>query len=127
MEITARLVSDAQVAETKSGKKVVNFRVAINDYYLPKGGEAVELTTFVNCAYWISPGIAPRLVKGTLVQLYGRIAVNAYVAKTGSPVGVITFHVNNIKVHARPAAQAAQPRPASGTTPATDGQDDLPF
>ncbi|TKT85983.1 single-stranded DNA-binding protein [Dyadobacter frigoris] len=47
MEIVARIVSDAQVSETKSGKKVVNFPVAINDYYKPKNGEGVQTTTFI--------------------------------------------------------------------------------
>lgn len=127
MEIVARLVSDAKVAETKLGKRVVNFRVAINDFYRPKGGESVEVTTYVNCAYWISPAIAPRLVKGTLVELYGRIGVDAYVGKNGSPVGVLTLHVNNIKVHARPSAPGGQPLAANVVTPAAVGESDLPF
>lgn len=131
MEIVARIVSDAQVSETKSGKKVVNFSVAINDYYKPKNGEGIQTTTFVRCAYWNSEAIASRLLKGVLVELYGRIGVEAYTNKSGEPVGVINFHANRIKLHAgkkndhAEVAQNVQTVPVA--TSGNDSDDDLPF
>lgn len=131
MEIVARIVSDAQVSETKSVKKVVNFSVAINDYYKPKNGEGVQTTTFVRCAYWNSEAIASRLLKGVLVELYGRIGVEAYTNKSGESVGVINFHANRIKLHAGKqtgqgnVAQNAQA--ASLATVVNGSYDDLPF
>lgn len=54
MELTGRLTAHAKVSEVKGGKKVVNFSIAINDSYKPKDRERVELTTYVECAYWIN-------------------------------------------------------------------------
>jgi len=137
MEIVARIVSDAQVSQTKSGKRVVNFPVAINDYYKPKKGDGVQTTTFIRCAYWVSEAIAPRLVKGVLVELYGRLGVEAYTNKSGDPVGVISFQVSRIKLHSSksnfntasgPAASghdaSASVADAAGST---DTDDDIPF
>lgn len=124
MEIVARLTSDAQVAETKSGKKVVNFSVAINDYYKPKNGDGVQLTTFARCAYWVNSSIAPRLVKGTLVELYGRICVEAYTNKSGEAVGVLTFHVATIKLHTTKGTGSSTTSPGSASG---SDDDDLPF
>lgn len=136
MEIVARIVSDAQVSQTKSGKKVVNFPVAINDYYKPKNGEGVQTTTFIRCTYWIGEAIAPRLVKGVLVELYGRLGVEAYTNKSGDPVGVINFTVSRIKLHSTKlnsltsGGHAPSGHTASDSTAcvnAVDTDDDLPF
>ncbi len=42
MEMTARLTEDAKISITKSEKQVVNFGVAINDSYKPKGSNEVK-------------------------------------------------------------------------------------
>ncbi|MBS1738048.1 MAG: single-stranded DNA-binding protein, partial [Bacteroidetes bacterium] len=39
MELTGRVTADAKVTETKNGKKVTNFSIAINDRYKTKEGE----------------------------------------------------------------------------------------
>ena len=78
MEITGRITKDAVVNQLKDDRQLVNFTVAINDYYKPKNSEPKKITTYVNCSYWVSSRIAERLTKGTLVELTGRIGVNAY-------------------------------------------------
>ena len=42
MEIIGRVTADATISETKAGKKVVNFSIAINDTYKPKGSTEVQ-------------------------------------------------------------------------------------
>lgn len=123
MEIVARITSDATVTKTKSDKELVSFTVAINDYYKPKDGQGVQLTTFVRCAYWVSTAVAGRLLKGVLVQLSGRLGVEAFISKSGEPVGVITCRVASIKLHLKAGAGTAQG--AAAAAPAND--DDLPF
>jgi len=55
MELVGRLTADAKVSILKNEGKVVNFSIAINDSYKPKGSEmATKVTTFVNCSYWIN-------------------------------------------------------------------------
>jgi single-strand DNA-binding protein len=132
MEIVARIVLDALISQTKSGKKVVNFPVAINDYYKPKNGEGVQTTTFIRCAYWVSEAIAPRLVKGVLVELSGRLGVEAYTNKSGDPVGVINFQVSRIKLHSSRSNLNTVSGPAASASVAdaagsADSDDDLPF
>lgn len=124
MEIVARITSDATVTKTKSGKEVVSFTVAINDYYKPKDGQGVQLTTFVRCAYWGSTAVAGRLLKGVLVQLGGRLGVEAFISKSGEPVGVISCRVASIKLHSKPGVGITQGA-AAAVAPAND--DDLPF
>jgi single-strand DNA-binding protein len=100
MEIIARLTKDAEVKTLKDERQVVNFSVAINDSYKPKGAsETTKVTMYVDCAYWANPALAKFLTKGTLVELYGRLGVNAYINMQGEAKASLRFHVNNIKLH----------------------------
>ena len=127
MEITARLTVDAKVTTVKNDKQVVNFNVAINDSYKQKGSnEVTKIVTYVQCDYWVNPAIAQYLTKGTLVELQGRIGVNAYKGKEGDAKASLTFHVNTIKLHGK--ARANDETPVMVNTAATAvPADDLPF
>ncbi|MEO6730741.1 MAG: single-stranded DNA-binding protein [Ferruginibacter sp.] len=125
--MTARLTGDAKLSILKNEKQVVNFNVALNDSYKAKGSnETIKIVTYVQCDYWVNPGIAQYLTKGTLVELQGRIGVNAYTGKDGEAKGVLTFHVNTIKLH----GSGSQKNDASSHTiePAKElAAGDLPF
>jgi single-strand DNA-binding protein len=127
MEITARLTGDATISTLKNDKEVVNFNVAINDSYRPKGStEIKKIVTFVQCSYWVNLTIAKYLTKGTLVELQGRIGVTGYITKDGSAKGSLTFHVNTIKLHGK--SNPSNLAPVVPITPATmEPADDLPF
>ena len=127
MEMTARLTGDAKISTLKNEKQVVNFNVAINDSYKAKGSnETTKIVTYVQCDYWVNPSIAQYLTKGSLVELQGRIGVNAYTGKDGEAKASLTFHVNTIKLHGSVSpkndAQTQTDEPAK--EPAAD---DLPF
>ena len=99
MEITGRVTADASVQKVNNDKQVVNFSIVINDNYKPKGStEVKEVTTYINCSYWLNTATAQWLKKGTLVQLFGRIGMNVYNNSEGMAVGTLTFHTNNIKI-----------------------------
>ena len=124
MEMTGRVTADANVTTTKSGKKVVNFSIAINDKYKPKDSdEWKQFTTFVSCSYWRSETIAASIKKGMLVEVAGRISVSAWVNMKGEAKGTLNFHVNSIKLHGKPATSVTAAQPANITEPV----DDLPF
>ena len=132
MEIIGRITADAAVNETKAGKKVVNFSIAINDTYKSKGSTEVQkIVTYVNCAYWINPGVAPYLTKGTLVECAGRIGANTWTNKEGEVKASLTFHVNTIKLHGRAIGGNTAPAPVvpKNTKPAalSEVAEDLPF
>ena len=127
MEIIGRLTADAKVNTLKDERKVVNFSIAINDSYRAKGSdERTQVTAYVNCAYWISPSIAAHLTRGTLVELSGRIGVDAWNNMQGEAKAALRFHVSTIKLHGKPNRTSADSKPV--TVPAgTGATDDLPF
>jgi len=88
-----------------------------------------KFTTYVNCSYWINPGVSAYLTKGTLVECYGRIGANAWTTKEGEVKASLTFHVNTIKLHGRSNGSNATPAPVVPITnaPAAEVVDDLPF
>ncbi|HMH35091.1 MAG TPA: single-stranded DNA-binding protein, partial [Puia sp.] len=108
VQLFGRITKDASIAETKGGKKVVNFSIALNDSYKPKGGEVVKTTTYVNCAYWLNTESATYLTKGKLIEVNGRISVDAYTNLQGDAVGKINFHVNLFKLYGKGTADASQ-------------------
>jgi len=127
MEMTARLTGDAKISTLKNEKQVVNFNVAINDSYKAKGSnETTKIVTYVQCDYWVNPGIAQYLIKGSLVELQGRIGVNAYTGKDGEAKANLTFHVNTIKLHG--SSSTKNETPATTPEPTKEpAADDLPF
>ncbi len=129
MEIIGRVTKDATVATLKDGRTVVNFSVAMHDYYKQKGSsESKQVTTYVQCAYWVSSKIAPFITKGVLIELSGRIGVQAY--KVQDEVkATLTLHVNNIKLHGK--VKDASPKTVAEVPAATSTNEealkDLPF
>ena len=127
MEMTARLTGNAKISTLKNDRQVVNFSVAINDTYKAKGSnEPTKIVTYVQCDYWVNPGVSQYLTKGTLVELQGRVGVNAYIGKDGEAKATLTFHVNTIKLHGKASAKdevLVKENSAAVLEPA----DDLPF
>lgn len=130
MNIIGRLTRDAEVRTLSNEKQVVNFSIATNDSYKNKQGERVEQTTYFNCAYWLSTKIATLLMKGTLVELTGRVSARAWVDKDGEPRSGLNFHTSQIKLHGggrksetvQDTVQAENKRLTAQRT-----EDDLPF
>ena len=124
MVLIGRLTKDAVVSQLKDDRQVVNFTLAVNDGYKPKGkDEWVEQTTYFNCAYWISTKIAERLKKGNLVEISGRLYVSAYKDMQGEAKGSINCHVSTIKVHQQMKSNADKVE----TETKEKATDDLPF
>jgi single-strand DNA-binding protein len=126
MTIIGRLTRDSVVNTLKDDRKVVNFSIAVNDSYQPKGGERKQITTYYNCGYWISDRIAALLKKGALVEVSGRISVSVY-GDSDAPKASLNCHVNNIKIHAWPKDGERKETVIETQTAATGGDDDLPF
>jgi single-strand DNA-binding protein len=124
MVLIGRLIKDAVVAQLKDERKVVNFTIAVNDYYKPKESEkGVTVTSFISCAYWISPAIAERLTKGSLVEIAGRLSVNAYISMQGEAKASLNCHADSIKIHQHAKMDGTK----SASSEKEPVQDDLPF
>lgn len=131
MNIIGRVTKNAQVNTLTNSKKVVNFSIAINDSYKSKQGERVELTTYYNCSYWISPNVAKILTKGTLVELTGRASSNAWIGKDGEIKSGLNFHTSNIQVYGggekSNTEEQSIAKPQKNEVANGDNDDDLPF
>lgn len=128
MEITGRIVKDASVFKVKENREVVNFSIAINDSYKPKGStETKKIVTYIDCSYWMSAGLAQWLKKGTLVQLFGRIGLNVYIGNDAQAHGSLTFHTSDIKILVFAQKDKNTHTPALKQQNASDNPDDLPF
>jgi single-strand DNA-binding protein len=127
MELIGRITKDAVVTQLKDERKVVNFSIAVNDFYKPKNGEGVKITTYVNCSYWISEKIAEKLTKATLVEINGRIFVNAYKGADGEAKAALNCHVNTIKIHSFGKKETAVISEENYENTAKEATDDLPF
>jgi single-strand DNA-binding protein len=99
MNIIGRVTKDAEVRTLSNSKQVVNFSVATNDSYRNKAGERIEQTTYFDCAYWISPKVADILIKGSLVELTGRVSARAWTGNDGEVHAGLNFNTSNIKLH----------------------------
>ncbi len=120
-QIIGRLTSDATVKSLENGNEVVNFTIAINDDYKPKGETHwVEQVTFIHCGYWYKATIASILRKGAIVEAGGRLFPTAY-KKDDKFFGQINLQVQQVKVIAYPKKEAQTQEEA---TPAGD---ELPF
>lgn len=134
-QITGRLTADATVKTLEGGKQVVNFSIADNETYKPKGqDEPVQVTTFFNCSYWINTAVAAVLRKGAVVQLSGRMSARGYQTNTGGIDAALNFRTNRIEVLAYADKGAGNKGSAKSTAPKTgkkdnkdEGKDDLPF
>ena len=125
MEFTGRITADAKVNTVKGDKEVVNFSVAINDRYKPKGSNEIkEFVTFINVSWWMSTGISKILRKGAIVTITGRLYVNAYNDLGSNAKASINCHASEIKlVHSRKMEAQQEAEPAAITEPVAD----LPF
>lgn len=131
--IVGRITQNAKINTLKNDKKVVNFSIAINDSYKTKQGERKEQTTYYNCSYWINAKIAEYLIKGTLVELSGRISSSAWIGKDGEIKSRLNFHTSNIKLHGGKQKYDNNNYPATNQQSVNDNpfadetDDDLPF
>lgn len=130
MNIIGRVTKDAKVYTTSKDKQVVNFSLAVNDSYRNKQGQRIVQTTYFDCAYWLTPNVAPMLTKGSLVELSGRVSARAWEGKDGQPQAGLNFHTSEIKFYtSSKKSQATQDTVGSenSNVVAYGITDDLPF
>ncbi|TKK66358.1 single-stranded DNA-binding protein [Ilyomonas limi] len=135
MELTGRLTADAVIKALPDERQVVNFSIAINDYHRPKGAaEGKEFTLYVSCSYWKSTGVAAKLLKGTIVEVSGRMYIRAYIGTDNEPKASLNLHCNSIKVHGSSSkkqhgnSEEAKPEaPVENMVAQMEPEDDIPF
>lgn len=135
-KITAdgRIVADAEVRYTPSGDAICQFRMASDVGFGDK-----KTTNWFSCTIWGKRGesVAPYLVKGTPVTVYGTLMMREWTNKEGikqlSPdirIDEITMHGSREQSQGNAPQQRPQaaPRPAAPQQAATDDDlEDIPF
>ncbi len=129
MLFTGRITANAEVATVKGDKKVTNFTVALNQRFTTKAGEKWEKTAFVDCAYWMNPGLADYLRKGVVVEISGWVEAEAWNDREGVAHPRLVCNVDAIKLFtsgskAEEDVPKIRKQAAAGQTP---DDDDLPF
>jgi len=76
--MVGRLVSDPELKETESGKKVSNLTLAVPRSYKNEYGEYD--TDFVDCTLWtgVAESTAEYCKKGDLIGIKGRVQTDSY-------------------------------------------------
>lgn len=136
-QITGRLTADAVVKKLDSGKEVVNFSIADNEVYKPKGqDDPVTVATFFNCSYWFSTNVAQVLRKGAVVQLNGRVSARPYETNAGGLAASLDFFAKRIDVLSYADKNSGENKAVpkvegknkgNGKNNNGDSKDDLPF
>ncbi|HZY37397.1 MAG TPA: single-stranded DNA-binding protein [Mucilaginibacter sp.] len=128
MYFTGRLTADAAVRNVKGDWKVTGFNVAINDRFKTKDGEKREITTYVECSYWVNPGLAEYLKKGVIVEISGRVEAHAWKNKDGEAQANLTCNVSTIKLLGKSNTNRLERQDTKSKVTSTGGdEDDLPF
>jgi single-strand DNA-binding protein len=139
MLFTGRITADAAVREVGGNKKVTGFTVAINDRFTSKG-EKKEITTFIECSYWVNPGLATYLNKGAVVEIFGRVEAKAWLNNENKPQPYLSCTVNDIRLFGTAQSKEVkktgtvkgresvnEKTKAAGTGNESSDDDDLPF
>jgi len=127
MYFTGRLTADAEVRNVKGDRKVTGFNVAINDRFKTKDGEKREITTYVECSYWVNPGLAEYLKKGVIVEIMGRVEARAWMKQDGEPQASLICNVSTIKLLGKSNANGLERQDTKSKVTTAGGDDDLPF
>ena len=127
---TGRIAADAEVRFTPSGDPVASFRIASDVGFGDK-----KTTNWFSCQVWGKRGesIAPHLIKGTPVTVFGALTLREWNDKEGqkrlSPdIRIDEIELQGGKKDSEPS-QPSNPRNAQGAPKASisDMDDDIPF
>lgn len=125
LQVIGHLGKDALVNNV-NGKNVINFTVAHSEKYKDKQGNAMDKTTWVDCAYWTDrTAVAPYLKKGTQVFVEGQPDVRTF-ESNGETKSSLTLRVASVQLLGSSDAGVGRSKPGMAND-LTEPLDDLPF
>jgi single-strand DNA-binding protein len=120
---TGRLGKDATLNRISSGDPVCNFSVAVD-----VGTKQNPQTLWVECAVYgkRSESLHQYLTKGKEVTVHGRVTLDTFTSRDGTPKSGMKLNVNEINFHGGRDAQTQQTQqPGAAAAPAAAGMDDM--
>lgn len=91
INIVGRLVRDVEERATKTGKQVLNFSIAVDDF---SGGS--KQSSFFDVVAFDKPNLVTYLVKGKRVGVSGRLTQSRWQAQDGSNRSKVEIIANHI-------------------------------
>jgi single-strand DNA-binding protein len=128
--LSGRLGRDAETRTLQSGKTVVSFSIATDEYRKNANGESEKQTLWTSVSWFNGGGLVPYLKKGAVVLVEGRPTARAYTNKEGQPACALEMLANRIEMMSfaadgeKPADLLEQPKQAQQQPQPTDK---LPF
>jgi single-strand DNA-binding protein len=131
INLTGRIVRDAEVRQTKSGKAVCNVALAVSGYRREDETTFFDLTLFDG-----KTGVAQFLKKGTRVAVNGRLKPRKFTRKDGTEGFGLEVAVNDLTLLGGKQESSDGPliehkrgaRPGdSWSSDAANDTDDIPF
>lgn len=131
INLTGRIVRDAEVRQTKNGKSVCNVALAVSGYRRDDEATFFDLTLFDG-----KTGVAQYLKKGTRVAVNGRLKQRKFQRKDGSEGVSLEVAVNDLTLLGGkqdsggdgPLIERRGARPGSNWDSGdSGGSDDIPF
>jgi single-strand DNA-binding protein len=119
VHLVGRVTRDPELRFTKKGTPVCSFSIAVNRSYRDHAsGDWKEEVTFVPVLVWREAGekCKERLLKGSPVQIEGRLKSREYEDKTGQKRRVMEVEARRVLFLA-----PAEPAPAGGEKAGNDG------
>lgn len=100
LTIVGNLGADAEMRYTPSGAAVSNFRVAVNERWNDREGQAQEKTTWFRVALWgkQAEAISQYLLKGKEVLVEGSVEASAYIAQDGTAKAGLELRARNVRL-----------------------------
>lgn len=125
--ISGFIGQDAQLNVIPStGRKVINFSVAISKGYTDKNGNKVNNTVWVSCSKYLgqndSEKLVPHLTKGKGVIVKGEPDFRVYDQKDGTPAVDQRLIVDNIEFMPMKKAESREPTMAEKEAAFNEGQ-----
>jgi len=98
IQLIGHVGNDPEVKALEGGKKLVNFTIATNDYYINDKGEKIEQTEWHRVTAWgkVAEIIEKYVTKGKEVAIEGKLTHRTYDDKDGNKRYVTDVVVNDI-------------------------------
>jgi single-strand DNA-binding protein len=126
--LLGRSGKDAEVRKTSSGKDVMTFTLATNEYYKDAQGNKQENTVWHNIVKFGNPSIANYIKKGGKLYIEGKINNRSYENDAGKKIYISEIIASNIQLlDSNPEYKQEASKPVSTADSFDNDFDEVPF
>lgn len=99
VQLIGNIGSDLSLATTKSGRSLLKFSLATNDYYVSAKGERTKETQWHRIVAWGKQAeyISNTMSKGTHIAIQGKLTYNSFEGEDGKMKYFTEIKINTIE------------------------------